>query len=178
MQTDTQAKKNGAEMQDPFAKEDKNVSFTEVHLSRPLFKPAKCKGPVQGFILGILGPFPPGENSLNNKPWFAYNVKLTAPCEVVGADGEKTVAKFGDEIMVAVGAQLRDAARYALDETRMYELRLTPGPQPESGKMRTWKAQKGRTVARTADFPLFKTNPESPFLLPPAAADADSENPF
>ena len=158
--------------------------FKPLALSRPTFIAAECKGPVQGFILNILGPFPAGKESVNQTPWFAYAVKLTAPCECRGPEGEKVTAPKGEEIMVPISAQLKNIANLAVDENNIHEVRLSPGPQPKPGKMRFWKGEHGRTMPRGADFPLVLPggNKTAALLLPANtaadAADEGQDNPF
>lgn len=148
--------------------------FHDFELSRPQFRPGECEGTVQGKILGVLGPFNPGKNSVNNQPWYAYAVLLTAPCEGVDANGNKIKVPPGKEIMVAITAQTRNLAPYALDPKHVHEFRLTPGPAPKAGQMRLWKAQKGPVVERTTKFPLLSPGAANALaLLPPAQTDGE-----
>jgi len=126
-----------------------------------------------------MGPLAPGKNAVNQNPWYAYVMKLTAPCEALNAEKQPVRCEIGDEILIPIGAQLRNLALYATDEKRLFELRLEPGAQPPPGKMRTWDAAKGRVVERGDRFPLL-SGKTSALMLPPGDASVadDSEIPF
>ena len=172
---------NGGAKRDVFAETfAKESEFEKFAISRPMFLVQQCKGAVQGLFLYIAGPFAPGKKAINNDPWYAYVVKLTAPCEVVDPSGAVVKAAFGDEIMLPIAAQLRNIANVVQDEKYVTELQITPGPQPRPREMRVWEGKNGRRLPRGNDFPRLEFGKGIPLALPQgdAVEEVDGGTPF
>jgi len=130
MSTDTSVQgKNGGKGVDKGA-DVHGDEFVKVTLSRPQFRASECKGFIQGYFTGILGPFPPSESQKTQakknggvaKPWCAYAVTLTAPCDVVVADGSHKRAEPGAEVMLPISAQLKAIIGMTIDPDKVTNL--------------------------------------------------------
>jgi hypothetical protein len=151
--------------------------FQDFDLSRPAYIASKCGGkPLQGIIFNVLGPFPAGRNAVNQDPWFAYEVKLTAPSQLVGIDKEVYTAPVGTVCMLPVSAHLKNLAPYVIQPGQVWAFRLSPGPQPKPQQMRVWKAQRGKAVARGNEYPLMAMQKDyNPLALPAAGEDVQAD---
>lgn len=153
-------------------------SFRDFNLSLPQFRAGESVGPVQGFILNILGPFNPGKNATIKQPWYAYQCKATAEVDCVDIQGEHVKVMPGDLFMLPISAQLRNIASFAVDDKRVWEWRFIAGASPKPGAMRVWKAQQGRCVDRGADFPLMLPGKREDLFkaLPVTTSDTTDES--
>jgi len=188
MSTDTSVQgKNGGKGVDKGA-DVQGDEFVKVTLSRPQFRASECKGFIQGYFTGILGPFPPSESQKTQakknggvaKPWCAYAVTLTAPCDVVVADGSHKRAEPGAEVMLPISAQLKAIIGMTIDPDKVTNLRLTPGPQPKAGEMRTWECERAKTIDRGDKYPRLmpSTEQRDAVALLTAGGDDSEEVPF
>jgi hypothetical protein len=152
--------------------------FKDYNLSLPQFRAGESEGMIQGYFINILGPFPPGKNQKRApgeaaKPWFAYEVVLTAVADCIDANGKHVACKAGERVMLPLTAQLKSILPMVIDPAKVFNWRLTPGVQPKAGQMRMWKCQQGKLVERGDRFPRILPNSGNVLQLGMGEVDTD-----
>ena len=178
----TDTSQDSSEFINPFDSDD-DAEFQEIVTQRYMYNAGKCHAPnhdgemlpvpLRGYMLNLVQ-MPP----IRGRAWSAILIKTTKLTLAVGRDKKVVPVAVGSEVLIPATYELMQfLAHAATNETRVFEVRITPDVKIEIGggqSMWTYKLGAKPKALPRAQFGL--TAVLSPPQLPAATGQATDDD--